>query len=150
MLSLAGVGFGPFRTEAPRLIVLGLSFSGGGVGGKTLRPTGGSDCCLRLCNPGLTRFVAANEILSAGLSSLVSDLPACLMSDEVYLIAGGVTHVLDLRSSKASESISTIRGGDQSSLSEVVLGLQIPDLGLVWSIDNTNRDGEDGVTLEKD
>ncbi len=72
MLSLAGMGLGPLRTEAPRLMPLGLSFSGGGVGGKTLRPDGGSDCCLLLCRLGLTRLVAANEMLSAGRSSLDS------------------------------------------------------------------------------
>jgi hypothetical protein len=53
MLSFAGIGLGPFRTEAPRLMplpeeVLLFSDSGGGVGGKTLRLTGGSDCCLLL------------------------------------------------------------------------------------------------------
>lgn len=49
ILSLAGIGFWPFRTEAPRLMlpddeVLDFSDSGGGVGGKTLRLIGGSDC----------------------------------------------------------------------------------------------------------
>lgn len=50
------------------------SDSGGGVGGKTLRCSGGSDCCRLLDNPGLTRFCAANERLSAGRSSLTSGL----------------------------------------------------------------------------
>ena len=50
MLSFAGMGFGPLRTDAPRLILLlddlsDFSDSGGGVGGKTLRFRGGSDCC---------------------------------------------------------------------------------------------------------
>lgn len=45
MFNFAGVGFGPFRTDAPRLIGAGaLSASGGGVGGNMLRPIGGSDC----------------------------------------------------------------------------------------------------------
>jgi hypothetical protein len=50
MLSLAGIGFVPLRTEAPRLIPPAtldpddLSDSGGGVGGNTLRFNGGSDC----------------------------------------------------------------------------------------------------------
>jgi hypothetical protein len=71
-LSLLGIGLGPLRTEAPRLIGAGLSFSGGGVGGKTLRLFGGSDCCRLLCRPGLTRLLAANERDSDGLSSLTS------------------------------------------------------------------------------
>lgn len=50
ILSFAGNGLGPLRTEAPRLIVFAglapdLSASGGGVGGNTLRLMGGSDCC---------------------------------------------------------------------------------------------------------
>lgn len=39
-----------------------------------LRLTGGSDCCRvvdLLCNPGLTRFEAAKEMLSGGRSSLL-------------------------------------------------------------------------------
>lgn len=74
MVSLAGMGGRPLRTEAPRD---GRLSSGGGVGGKTLlRFAGGSDCCLRDCSPGLTRFVAAKEMLSEGLSSLTSALAA--------------------------------------------------------------------------
>lgn len=47
-----------------------FSCSGGGVGGKTLRLIGGSDCCLeRLWRPGLTRLDAANEMDSGGRSS---------------------------------------------------------------------------------
>lgn len=49
MFSFAGIGLGPLRTEAPRLMPPAdepdpLSDSGGGVGGKTLRFIGGSDC----------------------------------------------------------------------------------------------------------
>jgi hypothetical protein len=47
MLSFAGVGFGPLRTDIPLVICAGacvFSPSGGGVGGKTLRLIGGSDC----------------------------------------------------------------------------------------------------------
>ena len=48
----------------------GLSVSGGGVGGKMLRWTGGSDCCrLLLWRCGWTRFEAAKEIDSGGRSS---------------------------------------------------------------------------------
>jgi hypothetical protein len=47
------------------------------VGGKTLRPRGGSDCCRLLESPGLTRFVAAKERFSGGRSSFTSSLPAC-------------------------------------------------------------------------
>jgi hypothetical protein len=75
MSSLGGIGLTPFRTEAPRLIVpdeVDFSDSGGGVGGKTLRFNGGSDCCRLLWRPGFTRFVAAKDKLSAGRSSLTS------------------------------------------------------------------------------
>lgn len=80
MLSLAGIGFWPFRTDAPRLTlacddVLDFSDSGGGVGGKTLRLRGGSDCCRLLERPGLTRLAAAKERFSGGRSSLTSALP---------------------------------------------------------------------------
>ena len=47
------------------------SVSGGGVGGNIFRLTGGADCCLALLMRSvLTRFEAANEIVSRGLSSL--------------------------------------------------------------------------------
>ena len=80
-------GFGLFRTDAPRLTMLPdvlesvRSDSGGGVGGNTLRLRGGSDCCLLLDSPGLTRLAAAYEMFSGGLSSLPSDLMvlACTM-----------------------------------------------------------------------
>lgn len=47
------------------------SASGGGVGGKTVRLSGGSDCCRTalLRRSGLTRFEAAKEIFSMGRSS---------------------------------------------------------------------------------
>lgn len=84
MLSFAGTGFTPLRTEAPLLSwpLLDpdklLSDSGGGVGGNTFRLRGGSDCCLLLDKPGLTRLAAANERFSAGRSSFASDVfPAC-------------------------------------------------------------------------
>jgi len=47
MLSFAGIGLGPFRTDAPRLTPLDpevVDPSGGGVGGNMFRPIGGSDC----------------------------------------------------------------------------------------------------------
>lgn len=54
----------------------GRSASGGGVGGKTLRCSGGSDCCReRLDSPGLTRLSAAYDSFS------------CAMSSEVRLVA---------------------------------------------------------------
>ena len=86
MLSFAGIGLVPLRTEAPRLMPPEAdparelaadavrSDSGGGVGGKTLRCSGGSDCWRLLDKPGLTRFCAANERLSAGRSSLTSGI----------------------------------------------------------------------------
>lgn len=77
------MGLFPFRTEAPRLIVpeaADFSDSGGGVGGKTLRSIGGSDCCRLLWRPGFTRFVAAKETFSVGRSSLTAALgfEACI------------------------------------------------------------------------
>lgn len=80
MLSLGRMGFWPLRTEAPRAgrgarpSASVAWFSGGGVGGKLLRLTGGSDCCLREERPGLTRLEAAKEMFSAGRSSLTSAL----------------------------------------------------------------------------
>ena len=79
MLSLAGMGLGPLRTDAPRLIVFDFSFSGGGVGGNTLRLLPPCSDWILLCRPGLTRLVAAKEMLSAGRSSLTSALPAWSM-----------------------------------------------------------------------
>ena len=55
-------------------------WSGGGVGGKTFLLFGGSDCCLLLWRPGLTRLVAAKDMLSAGRSSLVSVFDAARIS----------------------------------------------------------------------
>ena len=53
------------------------SWSGGGVGGKTLRFCGGSDCCLDLlCRPTLTRLLAAYDIESGGRSSMLLLWPA--------------------------------------------------------------------------
>ena len=47
------------------------SLSGGGVGGNMLRLIGGADCCRALLvRSGLTRFEAANEMVSKGRSSL--------------------------------------------------------------------------------
>ena len=71
MVSLAGGGL--FRREFTRE---GLSASGGGVGGKTFRLVGGSDCCLLDDRPGLTKLEAANDIASGGRSSLTSSLGA--------------------------------------------------------------------------
>lgn len=79
MFSSNGFGLFPFRTDAPRLTILPAvldpesvrSDSGGGVGGKTLRFRGGSDCCRLLDRPGLTRFAAAKERFSIGRSSLL-------------------------------------------------------------------------------
>lgn len=111
MFNLAGMGFIPplLRTEAPLLGADGLplSASGGGVGGKSLRPSGGSDCCLLLCRPGFTRFVAANERFSAGRSSFTLSLPA-YRSQQVRSPLIIRTYILDLRTSKASKGIGPI------------------------------------------
>lgn len=58
------------------------------------------------------------------------------------------THVLDFGTSEACKGIGAIRSRHKSSLSKVVLGLEIPDLSIVGSVDNADRDGEDGVALE--
>jgi hypothetical protein len=80
----SGLGFGPALTESALDITAvfelrdelglgGLSLSGGGVGGNTLRFNGGSDCCrARLLNSGFTRLLAAYDIFSSGLSSLAA------------------------------------------------------------------------------
>jgi hypothetical protein len=60
---------------------------------------------------------------------------------------GNSTYVLDFRSGKASEGVCTVRGGDESSLSKVVLGLEISHLGVVGPVDNADRDREDGIAL---
>lgn len=73
ILSLGREGLVPLRTEAERA---GRSLSGGGVGGKAAATPSGSGACLLEDKPGLTRLVAAKEILSGGRSSLPSDLPA--------------------------------------------------------------------------
>ena len=52
-------------------------------------------------------------------------------SEEIY--------ILDFGTSEASECVSPIRSSDQASLSEVVLRLQVPDLGLVRPIDDSDR-----------
>jgi hypothetical protein len=55
--------------------------------------------------------------------------------------------LLHLRASESGESIGTIRCGDQACLSKIVLRLQVLDLGVVGTVDNTDWDGEDGVAL---
>jgi hypothetical protein len=76
-----GRGFGPARTDSARLSVFGLSGvsaaglsdSGGGVGGKTLRLRGGSLCWRYLLLMSVrTRLEAAYEIFSSGRSSLAA------------------------------------------------------------------------------
>lgn len=62
------------------------SWSGGGVGGNILRWTGGSDCCLDLlCNPGLTRLVAPNDMDSGGRSSTLLFRAAALACDSALV-----------------------------------------------------------------
>lgn len=59
------------------------SVSGGGVGGNMLRFTGGADCCLALLGRSvLTRFEAAKEIASRGLSSLPAPPAAFFFASE--------------------------------------------------------------------
>lgn len=59
------------------------------------------------------------------------------------------TYVLDLGPCESGECIGSVRGGHKACLSEVVLGLEVADLGLVWPVYNTHGDGEDGVALVK-
>ena len=76
-----------------------FSDSGGGVGGNVLRLIGGSDCCLtRLCKLGLTRFVAAYESFSSGLSSLAPDVVV------IFLISAPVNPVNAFALSEAATS----------------------------------------------
>ena len=59
------------------------SASGGGVGGNMLRLIGGADCCLALLmRSGLTKFEAANEIVSKGLSSFALPPGAFLFASD--------------------------------------------------------------------
>lgn len=159
IVSLAGMGPRPLRTEAPRD---GRSLSGGGVGGKTLlRLVGGSDCCLRDCKPGFTRFVAAYDTFSVGLSSLDSVLTACVRR---YISIGvherskrarmwrrgkeeAATHVSDFGASKACKSIGAVGSCDEPGLAEVVLCLEVADLCLVWPVNDADWDREDCVAL---
>jgi hypothetical protein len=57
------------------------------------------------------------------------------------------TYVLDFGAGKASKGVCAIRGSNQTGLSKVVLGLEVSHLGVVWSVDDTHRDREDGVAL---
>ena len=59
------------------------SVSGGGVGGNMLRLTGGADWCLALLGRSvLTRFEAANDMVSRGLSSLPAPPAAFFLASE--------------------------------------------------------------------
>lgn len=72
---LSGIGLAGVLNETPRPR---RSISGGGVGGKRLRFLGGSECCLRLWRPALTKLVAAEKRLSEVFRpSLASFLAAC-------------------------------------------------------------------------
>jgi hypothetical protein len=88
----SGLGLGPALTESALDITAvfelrddlglgGLSLSGGGVGGNTLRFNGGSDCCrFRLFSSGFTRLLAAYDIFSSGLSSFAASTLFILFS----------------------------------------------------------------------
>ena len=68
----------------------------------------------------------------------------------VSLIGRGseaVTCILHFGTSKARKSIGAVGSGDKPRLAEIVLGLEVADLGLVWSVDDTNGNREDGVAL---
>lgn len=57
------------------------------------------------------------------------------------------TYILDLRASKTGEGIRAVRGGHQSCLAEVVLGLEVAHLRLVWPVHDANGNGEHSVAL---
>lgn len=80
------------------------------MGGKTPPPFG--LLLFLLWRLGLTRLVAANEMLSAGRSSLISILPALGILLANYMICklseALLSYILDLRASKASERIGTV------------------------------------------
>ena len=79
---------------------------------------------------------------------MTSNLPACSCEHDGPARSYRVTYVLDLRAGKAGKSIRTIRGGNESSLAEIVLGLEVSHLGFVGSVHNSYRDGEDSVALD--
>lgn len=55
--------------------------------------------------------------------------------------------LLHLGTGETSEGVGTIRSSDESSLSEIILGLEVANLGLVRSIYYTHGDGEYCVAL---
>lgn len=59
-----------------------------------------------------------------------------------------MTYVLDFRAGKAGKSVRAIRGGNESSLAEVVLGLEVSHLGFIGSVHNSYGNGEDSVALD--
>lgn len=58
-----------------------------------------------------------------------------------------MTYALDFGAREASEGVGTVRCCDETRLAEVVLGLQIPHLGLIGPVHNSNGNGEDGISL---
>lgn len=55
--------------------------------------------------------------------------------------------LVSLGASKAREGVAPVRGSDQPGLSKVVFLLQVPDLGLVWPVHDSNGNGKDGIAL---
>lgn len=130
----------------------GLSFSGGGVGGNTLRLLGGSDCCRLLCSPGLTRLLAANESASVGRSSFASMVTFSKVSrcHKVFNFPIYSTYPLvELGSRKARECVASVGCGHEPCLPEVIFLLKVPNFGFVRSVDNADGDREDGVPLSR-
>jgi hypothetical protein len=58
-----------------------------------------------------------------------------------------VVHLLHLGAGEAGECVARAHGGDELGLAEVVLGLQVLDLGLVRAVDDADGYREDGVAL---
>lgn len=99
----------------------------------------------------MTRLVAAKERVSTGRSSLTAvTCPALdLLVTREQGRASWTTHALDFGTGKACKGIAAVRRGYQAGLSEVVLGLEVAHLGLVWPVDDADGDGKDGVPLTK-
>lgn len=60
---------------------------------------------------------------------------------------GTGTYISDLGTGKPGECIRSIRGRNQSGLAKVVLGLQIANLGFVWSIHDAHGNGKHSIAL---
>lgn len=65
----------------------------------------------------------------------------------VVLVSPFADRGLDFRAGKSCECIGSVGSCYEARFAEIVLCLEISDLGLVRTIDDANRDGEDSVAL---